>query len=215
MPETNFLSSKLTISKESVRKKIRDALTNKSQGKFPNIDLNAPLFEPVPDLLPYFAKQYRGAGGKLILCTKDNFVQRFTELIKGQPYHQILNTKEDLSKVLEQANIPFQKCIDVSQPADIAIVYCDILIARSGSLLFSPKYSLYPSVKNLAKNILVVAFANHIVSDLKAAFKTQESLYKGKNFEFSEIITPTNSVNEKGEEIFSPTEPRFILFLIT
>ena len=216
MSETNFLGSKLIVSKENMRKNIRHALTSKSQGKFPNIDLNTPLFEPIPDLLSCFAKQYRTAGGKLIICTKDNFIQRLVELIKILPYNQILSTKGDLSKILEQANISFQKCIDVANPADIAVVYSDVLIARSGSLLFSQKYSLYPSVKNLAKDIIVVAFTNRIVADLKTAFEVQEKLYKGKNFEFFEIITPSPPVvNEIKEEIYSPTEPRFILFLIT
>jgi hypothetical protein len=116
---------------------------------------------------------------------------------------------------LENANISFQKCIDIAQPVDMTIVYSDFLIARSGSLLFSPKYSLYPSIKNLAKNIFVIAFENHIVPDLKTIFEMQENLSQRKNFDFFEIITPTNPVNDSDETFFSSTDPMFILFLIS
>jgi hypothetical protein len=49
---------------------------------------------------------------------------------------------------------------------------------------------------------------------LKDAFVTQQEKNQGSLYEFVEMITPTKPVTEKGEENYSPQEPRFILLLI-
>jgi hypothetical protein len=85
------------------------------------------------------------------------------------------------------------------------------LISRSGSLLFSQKYSLYPSVLNLGTDLIVVSFSEKIVPDLQSGFKVMEAKYEGKPYEFAEVITP--SVKTDNQE-FSPKQPQIILFLI-
>jgi L-lactate utilization protein LutC len=104
--------------------------------------------------------------------------------------------------------------LDSHQEVDVAIFYSDILIARTGSMLFTQKYSRYPSIKNIAKNIIVIAFEKNLVLDFKDAFTLQQEKNQGIPYDFVEIITPTKPVNEKGETNFSPLEPRFILLLI-
>jgi L-lactate utilization protein LutC len=97
---------------------------------------------------------------------------------------------------------------------DVAIVYSDMLIARTGSMLFTQKFSLYPSVRNITKDIIVVAFEKNLVLDIKDTFQLQQEKNQGNLYDFVEIITPTKPVNDKGEENYSLLEPRFILLLI-
>jgi len=198
----------------NMRKAIRHALTEKSPIKFPNIDIHAPLFEKPENLTAKFCDNFRNEGGKLILCDRDNFVERLYKLIVGQRYATILNTNLSLSPALTKRNLNFITCVDPHQQVDVAILYSDILIARTGSMLFTQKNILYPSIKNITKNIIVVAFEKKIVLDLKDAFILQQEKNQGVLYDFSEIITPTKPVNEKGEEDYSPLQPRFILLLI-
>jgi len=213
MPSTPF-DLLNTTTKESMRRKIRHALTQKSTSKFPYIDIHADLFEKPENLLAEFCTNFRNAGGKFIMCDKDNFVDILHKLIVGQRYGTILNTNNSISPALSKRNLNYITCIDSHRQVDVAIVYSDMLIARTGSMLFTQKYSLYPSVRNITKDIIVVAFEKNLVLDLKDAFLLQQEKNQGMLYDFSEVITPTKPVNDKGEDNFSPLEPRFILLLI-
>lgn len=207
--------TKNTSSKETVRKNIRHALASKSPSKFPNIDLTSELFDSPEDVLIDFVANFRNAGGKYIPCTKENFMERLVKLIKSQQYKSILNTSSSLDVQLTKNNIFFYNSIDSSSQVDAVIVYSNILIARTGSMLFSQKNSLYPSVRNLGKDIIVVAFANHIIPDLKGALNAQQQISGGNMPPISEIITPTLPELVDGKEIFPPSESRIILLLVS
>jgi len=213
MPGTTF-DSLNTTAKENMRRKIRHALTQKSTSKFPYIDIHADIFEKPESLLTEFCNNFRNNGGKFIVCNKNNFVEILHKLIVGQRYGTILNTNQSIAPALAKRNLNFITCIDSHQQVDVAIVYSDMLIARTGSMLFTQKYSLYPSVRNITKDIIVVAFEKNLVLDLKDAFQLQQEKNQGILYDFVEILTPTKSVNEKDEENYSPLEPRFILLLI-
>ena len=203
-----------TTSKENMRRKIRHALTQKSTSKFPYIDIHADPFEKPENLVVEFFNNFRQAGGKIITSNRDNFVDFLHKLIVKQQYTTILNTNHSISPALTKRNLNYITCVDNSQQVDVAIVYADMLIARTGSMVFAQKYSLYPSVRNITQNIIVVAFAKNLVLDLKDTFIMQQEKNQGMLYDFVEIITPTKPVNEKGEENYSPLEPRFILLLI-
>jgi len=203
-----------TTSKENMRRKIRHALTQKSTSKYPYIDIHADPFAQPKSLVAEFVQNFRMAGGKFINCDRNNFVDILHKIIVGQHYTTILNTNNSLSPKLTKRNLNFITCVDSQQQVDVAIVYADMLLARTGSMLFTQKYSLYPSIRNIAKNIIVVAFEKNLVLDLKGAFAQQQEKNQGALYDFVEIITPTNPVSDKGEENYSLTQPRFILLLI-
>jgi L-lactate dehydrogenase complex protein LldG len=203
-----------TTSKENMRRKIRHALTQKSTNKYPYFDPHADLFLKPENVATEFFHNFRNAGGKFIACNKNNFVDILHKLIVGQRYNTILNTNESISPALTKRNLNYVTSVDIHQQVDVAIVYADILIARTGSMLFTQRFSLYPSVRNITKDIIVVAFAKNLVLDLKDAFVLQQEKNQGSMYEFVEIITPTKPVNDKDEENYSSLEPRFILLLI-
>ena len=211
-PGSNF-DTLITSSKENMRKAIRHALTEKSPTTFPNIDIHANVLEKPENLLNEFWKNFRNAGGKLILCNRNTLVEFLFKLIAGQKYATILNTSELIAPLLSKSNINYITCMDTHQPVDVVTIYSELLIARTGSMVFTQKHSLYPSVRNISKNIIVVAFEKNLVLDLKDAFIQQEK-NQGGLYDFAEVITPTKPVNEHGEENYSPLQPRFILLLI-
>jgi len=203
-----------TTSKENMRRRIRHALTEKSTNKFPQIDLHADPFEKPESIANEFLNNFRNAGGKFITCNRETFVDILYKLITGQRYTTILNTNSSIAPALTKRNIHYITSVNSHLQADAAIVYADALIARTGSMVFSQRFSLYPSVRNITKDIIVVAFTKNLMLDIKDAFGLQQEKNEGALYEFFEIITPTKPVNEKGEENYSPVEPRFILLLI-
>ena len=104
--------------------------------------------------------------------------------------------------------------MDINTPADAAIVFSDALIAHSCSFVFSPRNSLYPSVKGIASDLIIVAFANNIVPDMKTALAMQQERNEGKLYELNEIICPTPLTIRDNQEIRTPLTPRYILMLV-
>lgn len=212
--ETLSTESNLTTSKESIRKDIRHALSTKGVNKYPNLDLSDDFLQPSDDLVRDFVVRFRALGGKYVPCTKEQFVGRLVKLLQVQNYPVLLNTKPQFVNVLKNNNINFVDAIDVNTPADAAIVFSDALIAQSCSFVFSPHNSLYPSVKGIASDLIIVALANNIVPDMKTALALQQDRNEGNLYEFNEIICPTPLTIRDNQEIRTPLTPRYILMLV-
>ena len=212
--ETLSTESNLTTSKESIRKDIRHALSTKGVNKYPNLDLSDDFLQPSDDLVRDFVVRFRALGGKYVPCTKEQFVGRLVKLLQVQNYPVLLNTKPQFVNVLKNNNINFVDAIDVNTPADAAIVFSDALIAQSCSFVFSPHNSLYPSVKGIASDLIIVALANNIVPDIKTALALQQERNEGNLYEFNEIICPTPLTIRDNQEIRTPLTPRYILMLV-
>jgi hypothetical protein len=89
-------------------------------------------------------------------------------------------------------------------------VYAEALIAISGSVFFSNENSYYVSVKNLAKDLIVISFAEKIVTTISEALALQWQ--NGSNEgSIYEILTPTLF---SSPDKYSAKEPRIILMLI-
>lgn len=205
------LDPNIIASKEQIRKNIRNSLINKKSSSPVKIDTTTPLFTKNDDIIRQFVSNFRNAGGIFIPCTKENFSERLVYLLNGKKYNFILNSNKSLNKILEGARISYSDFIETDKPVDAAIIYSDLLIARSGSIGFSQKYSLYPSVLNLGKDLIVIAFIDHVVEDIGSAFQEIEKNIEQKTGVFTELITPTK-VSEDQE--YSPENPQIILFFI-
>jgi hypothetical protein len=212
--ETLSTESNLTTSKESIRKDIRHALSTKGVNRYPDPDLSDDFIKPSEDLVRDFIVRFRALGGKYVPCTKDQFAIRLVKLLQGQNYPVLLNTKPQLSALLQSNNISFVNAIDVNTPADAAIVYSDALITTTCSFIFSPHNSLYPSIKGLASDIIIIAFAKDIVPDFKTALEIQQERNAGNLYDMNEIISPTPLTIRDNQEIRTPLTPRFILMLV-
>lgn len=210
-PNSKSFDSLVFATKEKIRKNIRHALTQKKSSIPVNIDTTTPLFIKDEDPIRTFVANFRNSGGVFIPCTKDNFSERLLYLLNAKKYHFILNTNKSLNSILEGARVTFSDFIEPDKPVDAAIVYSDLLISRSGSLVFSQKFSLYPSVLNLGTDLLVIALADHVIEDIGSVFNVLKGKYEGKMYEFTEIITPTKKAEEQE---FTPQNPQIILFFI-
>lgn len=207
------LDPKNTTSKETIRKKIRHALSSKSTNKFPNIDLYSELFDPVEDPVMAFTTKFKKEGGKFIPCKSSDFFPLLLKLIEKQQYNSILASDDSLIKILKDHDKNVSKMLFNDMPADAAIFRADLLIARTASLCFTQKTILYPSVINLSKNVIVVASPKIIVPDFKTALMKLEE----KSIEISdivEIVVPNKPQMIEEREEHTPSSPNFILFMV-
>ncbi|MDR2980493.1 MAG: LUD domain-containing protein, partial [Bacteroidales bacterium] len=110
--------------------------------------------------------------------------------------------------------IPTLDAFLTNNPADAAVVFSDTLIARSGSVLFKQEHTQYPSVKHLAKDIIVISRINNIVRDLKEALRFQNEINNNLATPLMEIITPSLPEQTEDDTVYTAINKRFILFLI-
>lgn len=207
--------SKSTNLKESIRKEIRHATINFAHVPAPSLDLAKSLFPPIENVPQTFLDNFSSAGGKWHVSPKERFKSDFFAFLNGQKYNAIFNASPLFTRMLfTEKNSHVYNALMPGLPMDAVVVYADILIARSGSLLFSQKYLTTPSVKNIANDLIICAFASHIVPDLKDALHIQKQMNKDVPLEFTEIVMPQPPLQENGKSYYTTTNPRFILLLI-
>lgn len=211
----NTFDSEILSEKENIRRNIRDALTNKKTCNYVLPDLNAPAFEPISDPLIEFVKNFRSAGGKFLPCTLENVVRRMVKLIQGLGCSTILNTSPNLQRYLVKHRINYVNAIDPYYPVDAVLVFSDMLVARSGSIGVSQETARYASLKNLAKDIIVVSRDVCIFNDLEDAIQYRIQHDHGIQPAFMEFITPSLPKDETDPQAYQPTSPRILLLLVS
>lgn len=220
--------------KDNICQSIRKALATPVH--VPDINMEQDLLAPIPDLLGCFKQKFEEAGGKLVpfdmdLSRMDDraYASSFQKNVYGylKDYEleasrcmTVLNTSPHLAPVLANFNIPTIDYIRNSEPVDAAIVFAEFLIARTGSIVLSQRggLMLYPSIRNLARNIIVLSQASRIIPDLhfltECTLTTQqkENRIEESDFDFDmlEIIRPA----KVEDSMTSPTTPHFSLLLV-
>lgn len=220
--------------KDKICQSIRKALATPVH--VPDINMEQELFPPIPDMLTCFKQNFEAAGGKLVPFEMDvsrmndrAYASQFQKNVYGylKDYEleasrcmTVLNTSPHLAPVLANFNIPTIDYIRNSEPVDAVIVYAEFLIARTGSIVLSQRggLMLYPSIRNLARNIIVLSQSSRIIPDLHTLTKLTHTTQPKENrieesdfdFDMLEIIRPS-SVDDSA---ISSTSPHFSLLLV-
>ena len=215
MEENTSLNPKLFVGKETIRKNIRNGLAYKSPSSVNVVDVAGELFPPISNLFVEFVENFRAAGGKYIPCTTQNMVQYLVKIAQGQQYNMLLNTSPNLGAYLDKYKVRHVNAITLNEPVDAALFFSDVLVARSGAIGFSQPVSQYASVKNLAKDIIVVSRERCIFPDYESALEYQCKRNGQTPYPMTEFIVPTRPEEEvDGKPVYTPLHPRIILMLI-
>lgn len=196
-----------TSPKEIIRKNIRHALNAKTREALPSVDQTQPLL-PVVDGQT-FLNMFRKGGGQCKLCSKDNFMQYLLKFLSAKQYRRIFNNCPSLSPYLQQNGVFFQEVVSPSMQPEVMIALADNLIVRSGSLVFSQQYMLYPSVRNIAPVLLAIGFVSNMVVDLKDVLDKNVA-----DAGMLEVITPTMPDMVDGQPMYTPAHPQVLLLLV-
>ncbi|MBR4136411.1 MAG: hypothetical protein IKU03_08395 [Bacteroidales bacterium] len=201
-------------SKDVVRKSLRD--TNHIKTLQLEQDLEKYSFfstfqQPIVD---EFVAHFRNGGGKFFPFPKDQIYANLELFLKKQHYNTLVALTPNLHPFLEKRNIPFVNVIPFNEPADAALVFSDMLVASSGSIGFTPRTILYPSVKNLAKDVIVMTRSRCVFPNYAAAMDYQHSLGPDAKTSIVEFVTPHEELDEEEKPVYSPQNPRFFVFMV-
>lgn len=156
--------------KEQILSKVRNALIEKSENPYHDVDFNAEIMkvsseEPEVE----FAAELIAAGGSFVYCENEGaFVEYLDQLIRerGWPVIWCGNTK--IANLLDAGEISYQ-----TSPGDsgllIGLTTCEKLISRTGSILVSDLDAGSRKSFSLPDIHIVMAYTSQVTDTIKAA----------------------------------------------
>ena len=170
----------ITTPKEKLLKKIRQALLEKRDNPYPNLE-NLPMYPPAPeDLDVMFAEEFTAVQGQFAFCEDEvQFIETLLELAEKRNWRKIYCWEPGLQEVLNRYEYPFFETDKDFTQAEVGLTLCEALVARNGSIMVSSAQSagrrlnIYPEVH------IVLAYTSQLVADLKDGFTLIKQKYNG------------------------------------
>ena len=170
-----------SLGKEGILKNIRKALTQSANQPFPGIEKNDFAFEGGDqDLSVCFAEKFTSLLGKFSFCqNEEDLVSQIGALANERGWTEIHCADENIKTALSSFGFPAfseKQLADV----DVSITKCEVLVARTGSMVLSSTESSgrLPSV--YAPIHICIAKASQLVYDIKDAITFMQKKYGDK-----------------------------------
>jgi L-lactate dehydrogenase complex protein LldG len=187
-----------STSREKILKKVRNALMNKpAKESIANIDFESEVFyrsEDEPEL--NFAQNFTEAGGKFIYCEdNEGLIDNLEFVIKESEWKSGLACEEsNIQELLNIAEVSYSSSFSEETP--IVVCSCEYLISRTGSIMISSKQGSGKAAILNAKILVVIAFTDQLVFDMKEALNMVKKKYNGSFPNMLSVITnPVNQMN--------------------
>ena len=171
---------KVSSSKENILKKIRQALANPVPVPFPQSEGKTTVFQPLQkDLEIEFAENFTGLLGKFLFCIDEReFAEQLLHLVQTKKIKSVFcNEKQIKQKLINCGFTDFSA--DNVASCDVSITGCELLIARTGSILMSSTQS-GRTASVYAPVHICVAYSNQLVYDIKEGLQMMKEKYAGK-----------------------------------
>jgi L-lactate dehydrogenase complex protein LldG len=186
----------ITTSKEKLLKKIRQALLEKRDNPYPNLE-NLPLYPPAPEHLDVmFAEEFMAVSGQFAFCEDEvQFIETLLELAEQRNWRKIYCWEPALQAILARYEYPYFETDKDFEQAEVGFTLCEALVARNGSILISNanmagrRLSIYPPVH------IVLAYTSQLVPDLKDGFKLLKEKYDNIPSMITNITGPSRTAD--------------------
>jgi len=169
---------KVSTAKENILKKIRQALTISTPLPFPHSEGNSPVFTaPHQEPEIEFAEQFSKLQGKFVFCVNhDELINGLKNLVAANQWNKLFCREDGIRAVLPAAEFPALTDSDLAG-CNAAITSCELLIARTGSILMSSAQQSGRTVSVYAPVHICIAYTHQLVYDIKDAMQRMKEKY--------------------------------------
>ena len=171
---------KISSSKETILKKIRQALSESVPVPFPGSEGSNSVFKPsTEDLEVQFAFEFTKLLGKFAFCIdQQDLHDQLKSLVKARQWNSIYCREDQLAGI--HAGDWFKALqTDNLEGCQAAITGCEALIARTGSIVLSSAQASGRTVSVYAPVHICIAYTDQIVYDIKEGLQLIKSNYAG------------------------------------
>lgn len=170
----------ITPSKETIFKKIRQALTQSTPLPFPQSENSQGVY-PVSaqELELEFAERFTKLQGKFAYCNdKQDLADQLNSLLAQQKWEKVFFASSDpeLQKLLGLTTYPTHHTNDLAG-CDVSVTFCECLVARTGSMVLSAAQHSGRTVSVYAPIHICIAFTSQLVYDVKDALQLLKDKY--------------------------------------
>jgi L-lactate dehydrogenase complex protein LldG len=172
---------KFSPAKENILKKIRQALSTSVPVPFPQSEGNNSVFQQSTEELEVkFAEEFSKLQGKFIFCADEKeATENLLALIEAKKWQQVFCNEQDLKKVLSQHG--FTNFSTHGLPsAEAGITTCELLIARTGTIVLSSAKESGRTVSVYAPVHICIAYVDQLVYDIKDGLQKLKEKYGAK-----------------------------------
>lgn len=175
---------KTSKERENILRKIRASLGKEAlQMPFPEAEKEmAGLYvSSDTDMEETFAEAFIKIGGKFIFCENEqDFLDNITVLYENRSWEQLLCSDPRMLKLFQNNKISIVEEVNqYATGADACITGCEVLVARTGSILFSSHQHMGRISPVFFPVHIVFAYVNQVVPDLQDAFAYMKKKYAG------------------------------------
>lgn len=172
---------KVSSSKENILKKIRQALANPVPVPFPQSEGNTSVFQPLQkDLEIEFAENFTGLLGRFSFCADEKELGgQLQSLTESKKLASIFCSEKELKQKLLNNGFDKFSSADIAS-CDASITGCELLVARTGSLLMSSAQASGRTTSVYAPVHICVAYTHQLVYDIKEGLQILKDNYAGK-----------------------------------
>jgi L-lactate dehydrogenase complex protein LldG len=169
---------KASSAKENILKKIRQALAQPVPVPFPQSEGNNSVFQPSQkDLEIEFAENFTGLLGKFSFCIDEKeLVSQLRDLALSKKLTSIFCREDKIRTSLLTNGFPGLNAGDLAG-CDASITTCELMIARTGSILMSSAQQSGRTVSVYAPVHICIAYTNQLVYDIKEGLQTLKDKY--------------------------------------
>ncbi len=164
--------------KEGILKNIRKALTQSVDQPFPGIEkINFAFENTGDDLTVLFAERFSSLLGKFSFCiNEEDLVNQIRQLALDRGWTEVHCADENIKGALLSFGFPAfseKQLADV----DVSITKCEVLVARTGSMVLSSTESSGRLTSVYAPIHICIAKSSQLVYDIKDALEFMQKKY--------------------------------------
>jgi len=170
---------KVSSSKENILKKIRQALSQSTPIPFPQSEGNHSVFQPAtqdPEI--EFAEQFSKLQGKFVYSLDHGeLATQLQTLVANRGWKKLYCREEKLKATLAAAGFAQFTEVELAD-CDAAVTSCEMLVARTGSIIMSAAGPSGRTVSVYAPIHICIAYTDQLVYDIKDGLLALKEKYQ-------------------------------------
>jgi L-lactate dehydrogenase complex protein LldG len=172
---------KVSSAKENILKKIRQALSQSTPIPFPQSEGHHSVFQPAtqdPEI--EFAEQFTKLQGKFIFCMDHReLAAQLKALVSHNSWKELYCREDSLKALLKENSFDGFSPVELKD-CDAAVTTCELLVARTGSIVMSTAQASGRTVSVYAPIHICIAYTDQLVYDIRDGLVALKERYQGQ-----------------------------------